>query len=304
MIIDAHAHSYDILSGYGARGEFRPLGHGKGIWATGEVEQFLPEQYGDLGFSTETLIHLMDENHVDRAVLLQGGNYGFHNDYAAESAKRYPDRLTAVGTLDPYGRYAEQILEHFVCDYNFRALKFEVSETWGLTGYHPDLKFTNTSFAPILSRANELGMTIVIDMGPKGTRSFDPEQFIRLRQDYPNILFVMTHCFFPCNDGANAYRIEWMRRLASDHFFFDIANLPNLVWPEPYPFPSQQIFLQEAKKAVGAERLIWGTDLPSTLTKFTYREMIEFVTGGTIFNSRELELIMAENAKHVYHIRA
>ena len=61
MIIDAHAHIYDVLAGYGAKGEFRPLGNGKGIWSTGEVEQFFPSQYGDLGFRAEALLMLMEE---------------------------------------------------------------------------------------------------------------------------------------------------------------------------------------------------------------------------------------------------
>jgi hypothetical protein len=43
MIIDAHAHIYDVLTGYGARGEFRPLCQGKGIWSTGEPGSLMCE---------------------------------------------------------------------------------------------------------------------------------------------------------------------------------------------------------------------------------------------------------------------
>ena len=113
MIIDAHAHIYDILSGFGARGEFRPLGQGKGIWSTGEVNQFFPPQYGDKGFLAETLLQLMDEGSIDHAILLQGSNYGFHNHYAAETAEAYPDRFTAAITVDPYAVYAKEILTYF-----------------------------------------------------------------------------------------------------------------------------------------------------------------------------------------------
>lgn len=302
MVIDAHAHVYDILSGYGARGEFRPLGNGRGIWATGEIEQFFPAQYGDLGFKAEALLQLMEENDVGHAVLLQGGNYGFHNDYVAEVAARYPEKFTAVGTLDPYGLYAQEILEHFIRDYHFRALKFEISQTWGMTGYHPGLRMDNDAFAPILERANELGMTVVIDMGPMGTDSFAIEPLINLLRRYPNIVFVMTHCFFPCEDGKNAQRLDYMRQLVSDRFVFDISNLPAICWPEPYPFASEQAFLKEARKVLGVERMLWGTDLPSTLNRFTYRHMIDYVTEGGIFTPEELALVMEENARRIYHI--
>lgn len=296
MIVDAHAHIYDILTGYGARGEFRALGKGCGIWATGEVEQFFPAEYGDLGFSMETLLSLMEENGVNHAVLLQGGNYGFHNDYVAEAARKYPDKFTAVGTLDPYGVNALKILEHFIRDYKFRALKFEVSQSWGLTGYHPYLKMDDAAFAPILEIANELGMTIVIDMGPMGTASFDISALKNIVAGFPNITFVMTHCFFPREDGKNDLRLEYMRQLVSDHFVFDVSNISQMYWRESYTF------LKKVRQILGAERMLWGTDIPGTLNQFTYRQMIEFVTESNIFKPEDLKFVMGENARRVYCI--
>ena len=152
MIIDAHAHVYEILKGYGAKGEFRPLGGGRGIWATGKIEQFFPAEYGDCGFHAETLIKLMKENGVDHSVLLQGGNDGFHTDYVAEVAAKYPERLTAVGTVDPCALYAEQIFDNLVSRYNFKALKFEISSEWGLSGYHKDLKLTDECFSRLFEK--------------------------------------------------------------------------------------------------------------------------------------------------------
>ena len=302
MIIDAHAHIYDVLAGYGARGECRPLGKGKGIWATGEVEQFFPAEYGDLGFTAETLLKLMAENGVDHAVLLQGGNYGFHNDYAAEAAKKYPDKFTAAGTLDPYGCNAQKILDRMIRDYGFKILKFEISQSWGLTGYHPGLRMSDEYFAPLLERANELKMTVVIDMGLPSNTSFDMGQLVDITKRYPDVTFVMTHCFFARKDGLNEYRLEQMRKLASDHFVFDIANLPLFVYPEAFPFPSQLAFLKEARKAVGADRLIWGSDLPSVLLNRSDEELIRFVYHGDVFTDDELELVMGGNARRVYQI--
>ena len=296
MIVDAHAHIYDILTGYGARGEFRALGKGRGIWATGEVEQFFPAEYGDVGFSMETLLKLMEESGVGHAVLLQGGNYGFHNDYVAEAARKYPDKFTAVGTLDPYGANALKILERFIRDYKFRALKFEVSHNWGLTGYHPYLKMDGSEFSPILEYADAECMTITIDMGPMGTSGFDIDALKKLAADYPHITFVMTHCFFPCEDGKNEQRLDYMRQLVSDHFVFDISNISRIYWTKPHTF------LKKVRSIVGAERILWGTDIPCTLNQFTYRQMIEFVTESRIFEPKELEMVMGKNAGRVYCI--
>ena len=188
MIIDAHAHIYEILKGYGAKGEFRPLGGGKGIWATGKVEQFFPPEYGDTGFHSETLLKIMKEAGVDHAVLLQGGNYGFHNDYMAEEAAKYPEKLTAVGTLDPYSIYAEQIFDNLIDRYKFKALKFEIYSEWGLSGYHKELKLTDEAFSRLFSKADALGLTVTVDMGTYKMSSFDFQGFKTVTEKF-------RHCF-------------------------------------------------------------------------------------------------------------
>lgn len=291
MIIDAHAHIYEILKGYGAKGEFRPLGGGRGIWATGAVEQFFPAEYGDTGFYAETLIRLMDEGGIDHAVLLQGGNYGFHNDYMAEAAAQYPEKLTAVGAVDPYALYAEKIFDNLIERYGFKALKFEISSEWGLSGFHQDLKINDEAFARLLQKADALGLTIAFDMGTKKMPSFDFDAFKELTDTYKNITFVMTHCFFPCNDGQNEERLSFAKKLTGDNFVMDFANIDII---------GQAEYLKALKGIIGAERMLWGTDVPGVLCRFSYKQLIDRVKESGIFHESELPLVMGENAKRVY----
>ncbi len=291
MIIDAHAHIYEILKGYGAKGEFRPLGGGRGIWATGKVEQFFPAEYGDVGFHAETLVRLMEENGVDHAILLQGGNYGFHNDYMAESAAKYPEKLTAVGAIDPYVLYADKIFDNLIERYRFKALKFEISSEWGLSGFHRDLKLTDDAFCRLLEKSDALGLTVAIDMGTMAMPSFDFDGFKTIVERYRNVLFVMTHCFFPNNDGKNEERLEFAKSLTGDNFVMDFANVS---------LETQADYLRSLKNVIGAERMLWGTDVPGVLCKFTYKQLIDRVEESGIFTKTELPQVLGENAKRVY----
>ena len=302
LIVDGHAHVIEILKGYGARGEFRAIGGGRGRWTTGEEEQFFPAEYGDLGFLGETLVKEMDANGIDKAVLLQGGNYGFHNEYAMEVANRYPGRFTAVATLEPYSCLKEQILGHLIDDLGFKSLKFEISQTWGLTGYHPGLSLDNDAFAPIFARAERENMTVAIDMGPVGTESFDIWQIIRVMDRYPGLTMVMTHTLFPCNDGKNELRLRMLEEMKNDRLYFDIANLPPRVKPEPYPYQSQLDFLREARKIIPADRFIWGTDVPSVFNDFTYAQLKNYILESDVFTRDELELVMGKNAVRAYRM--
>ena len=136
--IDAHAHVFDHIGSMGKAGELRPLGNGNCRWATGEEFRIIPEGKGDKEYLVETFMDVMDENDVEKAILLQGVLYGLQNEYAMECAERYPDRFKAAVMLDPFCRCAQQILEHFINDLHAHVFKFEVSVGGGLSGYHRD----------------------------------------------------------------------------------------------------------------------------------------------------------------------
>ena len=291
MIIDAHAHIYEILKGYGSKGEFRPIGGGRGIWATGKVEQFFPEEYGDTGFHAETLLKLMEEGDIDHAVLLQGGNYGFHNDYMAEAASKYPEKLTAVGAIDPYALYAEKIYDNLIESYKFKALKFEISSEWGLSGYHQALKINDEAFTKLLRKADAHGLTVTFDMGTKKMSSFDFKAFKEVTDTHKNVTFVMAHSFFPSSDGQNEERLSFAKQLTSDNFVMDFANVDII---------GQAEYFRSLKKIIGADRMLWGTDVPGVLLQSSYKQLIDRVKESGIFTESELPLVMGENAKRVY----
>lgn len=107
--IDAHAHVFDRIGSMGKAGELRPLGNGNCRWATGEEFRIIPEGKGDKEYLVETFMDVMDENDVEKAILLQGVLYGLQNEYAMECAEKYPDRFKAAVMLDPFCRHAHPV---------------------------------------------------------------------------------------------------------------------------------------------------------------------------------------------------
>ncbi|HTM94406.1 MAG TPA: amidohydrolase family protein [Croceibacterium sp.] len=87
MMIDAHAH---VISGDKVR--YVPAS------PSGEIA---PADF-DKPMDVEFLLREMDAAGVDKAVLVQRGSiYGFDNSYVCDSAARFPERLRAVGSIDP-----------------------------------------------------------------------------------------------------------------------------------------------------------------------------------------------------------
>ena len=77
-IIDAHVHLVQCIAGTGAGGELRSCGEGRGMYADGSVCRLLPPGWGDQA-TPERILQTMDDNGVERAVLLQGGYQGYQN---------------------------------------------------------------------------------------------------------------------------------------------------------------------------------------------------------------------------------
>ena len=83
-IIDAHAHVVQCIAGFTSRGELRSAGGGMARYADGSEFQMIPKQFGE-SFTADDLVSVMDENGVEKAVLLQGQFFGFQNEYTAEA---------------------------------------------------------------------------------------------------------------------------------------------------------------------------------------------------------------------------
>ena len=290
-IIDAHAHIYERLAGYGPRGEARAIGGGMVEWANGDRERFLNPDHGDTGFLAETLLSLMDASGVSRAVLLQAGNYGFQNSYVAEAVQKYPHRFVGACTLDPYAAEAGAIFRHLTQERGLRILKLEMSEGYGLTGYHPHLKIDGNETAPILAAAEAAGIAVVVDTGMLGTAGCQTEALCRVRDRHPDLTLVLCHGFFPSpKDGRNGERLEMIKQLAGERVYFDMTKA------------TEPSFLRAVMDAVGAERMMWGTDCPGVFIHRTYRQLIESVTSLEGFTERELNHLMGETAKKVYRM--
>lgn len=144
--IDAHLHVAQIVAGYCRRGELRAIGGGKAAWGNGEEFDLFPQNgdYGEMNFTVEKALALMDCNGVERAVLMQGSMYGFQNRYHSELLEKYPDWFCPTCTVDPYMADAVPTMAYFFEKKGFRAAKFEVSSGGGLMGCEAGLFLQKT----------------------------------------------------------------------------------------------------------------------------------------------------------------
>lgn len=296
--IDAHLHLAKIIAGYCARGESRAAGNGMVVWANGDSYQLIPEGLGNESFLAEAALKLMDENEVEKAVLMQGSLYGFQNEYYREILKTYPGRFCPTVSVDPSMANHMEILERFFRDEGFHAAKFEVSSGGGLMGANPSFVLSD-HMMEIFQLVEDYKGTVALDIGDLMMDSHQPASIVRIAKRCPNLKVVICHLCAPHRDLHDEWVAE-LRMMKQDNVWFDISSIPKILTPDVYPYPDAAEFLKEAKGIIGAKRLLWGTDAPYAATQDSYEHLSDYLMKNGAFTDDELADVYYNNANEVY----
>ena len=298
-VIDAHVHLVQCIAGTGAGGEMRSCGSGRGMYADGSICQVIPEEWNTDRVTPERVLQVMDEHEVERAVLLQGGYLGFQNLYSYEAQQKYPERFLAAAAYDPYSRNRDTIVHHLFEELGIRVVKFEVSTGSGLMANHPVFALDGEMMEREAAFAEAHGLVFVIDIGKLGSPSSQIPALRNLILRHPQMKFVVCHLLAPKQSELNAMQ-EGLELLHLPNVWFDLASLQHNVRPDEPPFPVTRQFITCAVKTVGADRLLFGTDTPSNLCRYRYRDMVDTIAKDPALAEEEKQLILYQNAKKVF----
>lgn len=298
-LIDAHAHVVQCIAGTGSQGELRPCGGGRAAYATGQAFQILPPQFGEYGAAPEDLLRVMDAHGVDKAVLLQGNYFGFQNLYTYEAVRAYPDRFAGAASYDPFSGQAGRIKAHLFDELGFRIVKFEVSSGSGLMANHPPVDLDGEIMHREYRYAADRDLIFVIDIGKPRSVSWQVDALSRAIARYPSMRFVVCHLLSPQLGDGELLR-QSLRKLALPNVWFDLAALCLNSSPEEFPYPTARGYVRDAVDIVGADRLLWGSDMPSAMTRDSYRHFIDFIALHPGLGEGDREKILCGNARALF----
>ncbi len=298
-IIDAHAHVAQYIAGFTSKGELRAVGQGKAQYSTVEIFQMFPPEMGDIGVSPEALLKVMDENDVEKAVLLQGNWLGFHNQYTYEAVIKYPERFVGAATYDPFCVNVEAVKKRLFDDLGFKIVKFELSTGSGLMANRPPVYLDGTVMNGCYAHAREKGLTVVMDIGRPNCPCWQVDALASAISKYPEVTFVICHLLAP-QRGDVQILSDALQKLKMPNVYFDLASLANNQKPESFPYPTASKHLETAKNTVGADRLMFGSDMPSALARDSYTHLKDYIIQSGVFNEKELQDVFYNTAYKVF----
>lgn len=299
-IIDAHIHLCQSLNGFGAKGELRCIGGGYVEYADGSTFQMFPAELGEDKVTPETVLSLMDREGIEKAVMLQGNFIGPQNLYTWEAMQKYPHRFTGGACYDPFCRNYKDVRRHLFEELGFPIVKFEVSDGSGLMSYHEEFALDGKMIEEQLRYADALGLIVVFDIGRHGGCCWQAQRLAAAVKRHPGLQFVVCHLLAP---QGRSYENDWrvaMKALNQDNVVFDLASLSSNQKPEAYPYPTAIWFIKEAMGILGADRMMWGSDLPSNLCRDTYRHLFDYILNSPAFTESEKDFMLWKTAERIY----
>ena len=282
MIIDAHAHIFSHV-----------------------CPRVAPPEFADGRFPVDRLLALMDAEGVDGAVILQNPVIGIINVEVREALDAYPERFAGVVQVDPVAPGALDVIREYVRSPRQRTVKLEMSEEWGWCGVHPGLRLDGPELMGLWGLAAEVGINVMIDPGAIGKSGYQVEAIDSLSETHAGVRFLIEHLGYmqsadAADEIARRRRIEMLRLALKPNVFIGFSAASTLL-EEPYPCRGAVGLLQEAVELVGANKILWGTDVPHTLRRHTYRQLLDTVRRDAPFLSEaERNRILGENAKEIF----
>ncbi len=258
-----------------------------------------PPEIGDTGVTPESLLKVMDENGVEKTVLLQGNFLGFQNEYTYESIKKYPSRFTGAATYDPFCVKVDEVRKRLFDDLGFKAVKFELSNGSGLMANRPPVYLDGKVMNDCFAHAEKKGLTVVLDIGRPRNCCWQPRALSTAISRYPQVTFVICHLLAPQRRDAELLK-ETLKLLELPNLYFDISSLAHNQQPETYPYPTAAEHLKTAKSVVGADRLMFGSDMPMNLARDSYAHLKDYIVESGVFTESELNDLFYNTAEKIY----
>ena len=326
-LIDASQGSgFDALK----EGHLRAAGHGRWEWTVeGEdyANQVYPPSIADMAYPPERLIAEMDYAGIDWALIHRTPYQGVGNEFHGACIMRYPDRLQALAYVEEWlvaTEPEESIakVNRAINDLGLHGLQFlpPSLDLYGQRG-----PWDAPEFLPFWDAVASLGIPVFFSLNARGTLSrgepSSPAADPRLKsyleelrtlgrwmERYPDVTVVLTHGF-EWKMFAKEDRIELPDEvyaaapIDSPNFHVQLLFAIALGGKWDYPMPQMHSCLEQLVRRIGADRLLYGTDMPLSMRYWTYQQTIDSFRNYCAFLSpKEMDMILGGNTARIMKI--
>lgn len=257
MIVDTHVHYTQPPS------VTRPYAHPPG---------------GVLPMAVDEVVAQAQAAGIDRVVQVTPSPMGFDNRYAFEGAQLRPDCVAGIiGRLDPFAPQLQQRLQDFCSLPGVVGVRYTLHHDWAADW------LATGKLEPLFAAAQEQGAAVFL-YAPDQC-----EQLQRVARAYPRLRLVVDHTALRHAAGRSLAEnfAQWKQVIAlarHENVWMKVSYFPEAAaGSEPWPYPTASLRFRELYEAVGAKRMLWGSNFPVVAHLCTYSQALDFIRLGCDF---------------------
>lgn len=308
--------------------DFHASRFGRLAWTKNGVEYYIPlyaPNMQEMESSPEFLIAEMDYAKVSVGILQNAFLYGDLNGYIAEAVKKYPTRF--IGTIQinearAYEPAEIKKLENGAINQGLKALYF-ANERFFENGF--TLAFDDEVFTPFWDVVRELELPVfwdisavqepgeVVALSPLDRFMKQMYRFEAWHKRYPEIPSILVHgiplrsirdkdSFLPISDDL--WRI-WKRKNMFLELLFPMQVSHPVKGGTAWEFPYTEVhpLIKDLLSQLGAEKMVWGTDLPNTERNCTYVQARSYIDKHCpLLGEADKKLVFGDNIQRIFKL--
>lgn len=274
--------------------------------------QYMPVGMQQIVAPPELMLAQMQIAGVDHTILQTGWGYGAMNDYNAFAQNQYPDKFTALLNVDEARAFTDE-----------GATEFDRAHQLGLKGvyfaldafarYGFDASFDEARYDSFWDKINTLKLPVFFEI--TAIPDYDTACYIAnliklqaLMNRYTNIRWVLVMgppVGFFGKSGSWEFPDEVLAAYRHENLLIEVMFPITWGGVWDYPYPEAQELIRGMHGYFGAEKLIWGSDMPNVERFCTYKQSLDYVRKYCNFlSSSEKDAILGLNLKSALAIGA
>lgn len=287
-IIDAHSHLWLRQDTSWNGMPVRTLKNGRSFFLTEEVQMVPPFMIDGVN-SAEVFLSNMNYAQVGGAVVVQEFIDGIQNDYLAKVKSDYPERFFVFGMCD-YFKPGFYDTAASLIDSGFKGIAIPGHRLILSDGR---VNLNSPEMMKMFHLMEDKGVILSLCLAENNLQNGEIKEVI---EECPRLKIAIGHFGMVTAPGWE----DQIKLALNDNVMIESGGITWLFNKEFYPFNGAVRAIREAIDMVGADKLMWGSDYPRTITAITYKMSYDFILKTNDLTDREKILFLGENAEKFY----
>lgn len=287
-IIDAHSHLWLRQDTSWNGMPVRTLKNGRSFFLTEEVQMVPPFMIDGVN-SAEVFLSNMNYAQVGGAVVVQEFIDGIQNDYLAKVKSDCPERFFVFGMCD-YFKPGFYDTAASLIDSGFKGIAIPGHRLILSDGR---VNLNSPEMMKMFHLMEDKGVILSLCLAENNLQNGEIKEVI---EECPRLKIAIGHFGMVTAPGWE----DQIKLALNDNVMIESGGITWLFNKEFYPFNGAVRAIREAIDMVGADKLMWGSDYPRTITAITYKMSYDFILKTNDLTDREKRLFLGENAEKFY----